>query len=164
MSWTWQALGIEAEMIGVAEPHEEFRTFIHANHAEMVQHMHRTMEDQVQGCSCLHHAGGRGCELSKPDLGILGTPCNPFSGYRKQWRVKPGTVENHKLYDVTFSSALEWLEHFHPPTCVLEQVEGFTSPLSCDVSETPFDRLLACLLRSHKVLFLTGYSCARVAG
>ena len=150
-------------MIGVAEPDEEFRTFIHANHAEMVQHMHRTMEDQVQGCPCLHHAGGRGCELSKPDLAIFGTPCNPFSGYRKQWRVKPGNVENHKLYDITFTSALAWLEHFCPPTCVLEQVEGFTSPLSCDVSETPFDRLLACLLWSHKVLFLTGYCCARVA-
>ena len=104
----------------------------------MVQHVRRTMEDQVGGVACLKHCG-HGCKIATPDLGVFGTPCNPFS-FQRTSRSKAGNVESHRLYDVTFADS-DWLVKFEPPTVIMEQAEGFAAPLSCDDPETPLEKL-----------------------
>ena len=121
----WQALNIDIDVMSVAESDESYRAFILANHSDGggIKHMFKSIEDQMSGS----------------DLGVLGTPCNPFSKYRRD-RFRPGSVESHAQMPLTMEKALEWLLLFQPATAVLEQVEGFLAPLSCDEDGTPFDR------------------------
>ena len=118
------------------------------------------MQDQISSAPCLKDccSGRASCHIETPDLAIFGTPCNPFSVHRHTRR-NPGNVEGHRLYDVTFTDAVEWLVRFEPVTVVMEQVEGFGAPLSCDdLSETPLNRLLDC------ILVLLVYVCGQSGG
>ena len=140
----WQALNIEMDILSVAESDESYRSFISANHNDGggIKHMFKSMEDQMSGHGCLLHSGQQ-CHVEQPDLGVLGTPCNPFSRYRHD-RYHAGSVMSHSQLPLTMESALEWLLLFQPATVVLEQVEGFMAPLSCDEDGTPFDRQAVC--------------------
>ncbi|CAE7612088.1 unnamed protein product [Symbiodinium necroappetens] len=135
-----KALNIEMDIMSVAESDESYRSFISANHNDGggIKHMFKSMEDQMSGHGCLLHSGQQ-CHVEQPDLGVLGTPCNPFSRYRHD-RYHAGSVMSHSQLPLTMERALEWLLLFQPATVVLEQVEGFMAPLSCDEDGTPFDR------------------------
>ena len=73
------------------------------------------------------------------DYLVLGTPCNPFSTMRPK-RFSSGSVKNHQLTKHTFEDALDLLQMFEPPTCTMEQTEGFDQCEESGSTTTPLDR------------------------
>jgi site-specific DNA-cytosine methylase len=72
----------------------------------------------------------------RPDLLVMGTPCQPFSSMRDQRNgVRP---EGHDLYDVTFVEALAVLKKLTPLGVIAEQVLGFNQPRNKGVSERTY--------------------------
>ncbi len=134
-----EALGIPFVLHGASEINGRFREIFSKNYE--CEHVWRTMQDQVEGSSCILHPSsemcGKGVEL---DLWIMGTPCPPFSEQNSA-RNSPGAVESHPLYQVTFRDALDALQLGHK-AYVLEQVMGFRKPYDPSTDETPLQRSL----------------------
>ena len=134
-----KALGIPFVLHGASEVNARFREIFTKNYE--CAHVWHTMQDQVEGSSCILHPSsemcGKGAEL---DLWIMGTPCPPFSEQNMR-RNLPGAVESHPLYQVTFKDALEALQLGHK-AYVLEQVMGFRKPYDPSTDETPLQRSL----------------------
>jgi len=77
--------------------------------------------------------------LLHPMLGVIGTPCQPFSRQRTK-RSAEGSVAGHSKFPTTFKDLLAWLETYEPQCGTCEQVEGFTQAESPSVPESPMDR------------------------
>lgn len=70
----------------------------------------------------------------------MGTPCDPFSEQRNK-RYSDGSVASHPLFDVTFKDAVDMLTSHHSPNCsILEQVLGFSQPISRTDDTSPMQR------------------------
>ena len=120
------------------------------NFPASVKHFFNTLEDQVEGLACKIHGGncfGRkihdGCCSCNGhediDLGMLGTPCQPFSRQRVK-RSQAGSVKGHGKYLTTFRDLIQFLKTFEPRTAVLEQVAGIDTPESTIDRRTPLQR------------------------
>lgn len=72
-------------------------------------------------------------------LAVYGAPCPPYSKMRAK-RTVDGSVRQHAGYDVMFSDTVQWLQKHEPAVAIAEQVCGFDSPESVNVSETPLQR------------------------
>ena len=110
-----------------------------ANHK--VEHVHPTFAEQNAGKPCILHPHSPSCARPvNADLGVFGTPCDPFSLQRGK-RFHDGSVKQHALYSVTFTDALNFLlDPGAPKAVIMEQVEGFNEPESDSESEIPMNR------------------------
>ena len=100
----------------------EFRQIIMANFTP--EHIHVTMQQQLQNSPCALHPDNKACCLSPADLLVMGTPCPPFSTQRTK-RFVHGSVKQHRDFNVTWLSAHEAICSCLHGAIVLEQVEGF---------------------------------------
>ena len=95
-------------------------------------HWFRTLEDQMKGhagTSCMLHKGSGVCNPCPqvPDLGMIGSPCHPFSTQRSD-RFSAGSVQAHAECKVAMCDMVDWLCCFEPRIAILEQVMGFDMP------------------------------------
>ena len=95
-------------------------------------HFYMSMDDQTRGTGCVHSkaSGSAGFmpnfHVESPDLGITGTPCQPFSRQRVK-RSAPGSVAGHKAYETTFTDLVCWLHSFEPKVAIVSRWRGWTS-------------------------------------
>ena len=146
-----QLLGFRFQSISASDLKPESYEMIRENFHDLT-HFYMSMDDQTRGTGCVHSKAS-GCagfmpnfHVESPDLGITGTPCQPFSRQRVK-RSAPGSVAGHKAYDTTFTDLVCWLHSFEPKVAIVEQVEGMdiressacpTSPLQQPLGwETP---------------------------
>lgn len=133
-------MGIDFTAVSISEPSKPFRDFCLANHT--VLHAHQTFQEQNQGKACLLHPQSPGCpNPANADLGVFGTPCDPFS-FQRCKRHQDGSVKGHLLYPVTFRDAIRFMsDPLAPKAVIMEQVEGFNEPDTPSSTEpTPMRR------------------------
>ena len=122
--------------------------FIQANHAEVLDHMHETMAEQLSDQPCHLHPAALICEAKQDcNLLVMGTPCNPFSTQRAK-RFGADSVMQHKLVAHTFDEPVKVLRKWQPINVVMEQAEGFMKPfeaagLAGAETTTPLERPVA---------------------
>ena len=147
-----EALGLPYLISGASEKNGKFAAIF--NHNFQVDHLWETMKEQVSERPCqLFGCKGLGsCSMrNELDIWVMGTPCPPFSEQNVS-RKKPGAVEGHALYSVTFTDALAAICSGHK-AYLLEQVPGFNKPYDSDSSETPLDRplgMVCCSVQATK--------------
>lgn len=106
---------------------------IEANHHKQVLRIFADVKDQVQ----FHKDEPNG----DVDIGITGSPCNPFSTQRcKRWA--EGNVANHVSFQTTMTHVVDFYKYVQPKLGVTEQVSGFDQPLSATDRRTPLQMLL----------------------
>ena len=132
--------------VGVSEPNAAFRSVIQANHC--VEHLHGTMQEQVEGKACSFHRHASCCKLEACDLCVMGTPCNPFSDMRFK-RYRDGSVSRRPLSDITFRDAKNMIVQGGHKVVIMEQVLGFDkseAPRASvgDIGDTPMRRPADC--------------------
>ena len=96
--------------------------------------MHKSMEEQLEGCGCVLHPEGV-CSFSlttDPDIAVTGTPCPPYSRQRAK-RTVEGSVKSHPLHQVTNETLPNWIALTEPKPVILEQVLGFAQ--KCDAND-----------------------------
>ena len=112
---------------------DKCKSFVFANTAgSCPTHWYQTMEHQTKGGTCCNlHKGSKVCNPCPytPDLGLVGSPCHPFSTQRAN-RFVEGSVAAHSECKVAMEEMLEWLRVFEPRLAILEQVLGFDMPES----------------------------------
>ena len=132
--------------MSAADPAARCRSFADCNlESQKAMHWFRDIAGQTHGAACLRHPYSSGCNPCPvlADVGILGSPCHPFSRQRSgHWT--EGSVEAHAEFDVSMQQCMEWLERFIPAVLVFEQVMGFTMPFHKNTKETPLARLHGC--------------------
>ena len=132
--------------VGCADVNDRFRAFVSTVYGGPggtgnIQHMHSSMEAQVDGASCMMHPHGT-CQLTletDPDIGITGTPCPPYSTQRAK-RTVEGSVKNHALFYVTDEILPRWIGMTEPKFVVVEQVMGFGQRVDNKDTSTPLAR------------------------
>jgi site-specific DNA-cytosine methylase len=130
-------MGVPFTAESTSECNPTFRQLAQANY--IVNHVHETLSDQVEEQPCLlHYANAETCKLPECDLGVMGTPCQPYSHQRVK-RNHKGSVKEHPLYKVTFTDGLGMVEKNHK-ALVLEQVIGFDDPEDADDQASPMKR------------------------
>jgi len=142
-----QLLGFPLSHINASDMKSTSHDIVMANFGDAVQHFYNTLDDQVvqdTGCSvhgnhCMSQSGRDNPGLLHPMLGVIGTPCQPFSRQRTK-RSAEGSVAGHSKFPTTFKDLLAWLETYEPQCGTCEQVEGFTQAESPSVPESPMDR------------------------
>ena len=135
-----QALGIPFTCTSTSEPVATYRDFQALNFAAELEHIHCSMEAQVNDEPCTLHAGEEFCRVQNgASLAVFGAPCPPYSKLRSK-RFVDGSVRAHAEYDVMFRESLKWLAKHEPAVAVAEQVPGFDMPESTTVRCTPLDR------------------------
>lgn len=126
-----QALGLKFNIMSAADPNVKCQEFVLENHQRNPPtHWFCTLADQIAGKPCrLHEFASDGCNGSPctPDLGLIGSPCHPFSTQRNG-RFEPGSVQGHEECKVAMTEMLQWLVKFEPRVAFLEQVAGFDMP------------------------------------
>ena len=133
-------------VLSAADPAARCRVFADANlQAQRATHWFKNLEAQTAGAPCLRHPYSKGCEACPvlADVGILGTPCHPFS-LQREGRWKQGSVDAHAEFDVSMCQSLAWMHKFQPAAVIFEQVLGFGKPFHSNTTETPLARLHSC--------------------
>ena len=141
-------MGMHLDTINCSDLKTLSHDVIAANFEGQLSHFFSTVADQIAGEDCSYHSSGAPVicsEPTAPDLGCIGSPCQPFSRQRVK-RHHPGSVQAHKDYDTTFTDLVDWLVHFEPKAGFAEQVEGFELPdLKTSANKvTPLDRPAQC--------------------
>ena len=138
-----KALRIPFECLGAAEKNPAYREVImNNNNHDVIHHLFESLEDMLDGfskCSISSHAGlscAKDLRFKDIDLGVTGSPCNPYSTKRAK-RFEDGNVAHHSMNDTTQSSVLRFYQIFEPKVGVTEQVQGFGMPVSTSTSTTP---------------------------
>ena len=75
------------------------------------------------------------------DLLVSGSPCDPYSCQRPK-RFADGSVKDHKDYETTMTSVVAMYQKYQPHVGIMEQVMGFTKPMSTTSApdDTPYRR------------------------
>lgn len=137
-----QALRIPFKCLGASEKNPAYREVIMSNNHDVIHHLFGSLEDMLDSsstCSISIHGGlpcGRDLKVKDIDLGVTGSPCNPYSTKRAK-RFENGNVAHHCMNDTTQSSVLRFYETFEPKVGVTEQVQGFGMPVSTSSPTTP---------------------------
>lgn len=100
------------------------------------------MFEDVNAQIQFHHEHGFGGECV--DVGVTGSPCNPFSTQRTK-RFQNGDVASHRFFDTTMDSIIRFYAVVEPKFGVTEQVAGFDQPFSTSNTDTPLRMLLGSL-------------------
>ena len=148
-----EALNIPFNIMSAADPQDRCRAFVDANMtSSKPTHWFKDILSQVHNKPCMRHPYSTSCKAcpESPDIGILGTPCHPYSTQRSN-RWAEGSVEKHAEFDVSMKQFLAWLEKFEPKAQIFEQVKGFEKPFHTNTTETPLDRLRGC--SSYKYIY-----------
>ena len=141
-----QELGLSFRCISASEPESQAREFMNSNFSarELPSHVFKTLAEQTQAADeprpCTTHDTHCCTAGLLPQLAVLGTPCHPFSKMRMK-RFIDGAAA-HRSYETTFGDMKDFLTRFNPGTCVMEQVEGFDSPMRTGSPESPLDGFL----------------------
>lgn len=143
----WQLLGIPVESISACDLKNISWEVVRRNFPNL-KHFFDSLDGQIIGAGCEVHPGldAVGCvDVHSPDLGVIGTPCQPYSRQRVK-RHHPNSVKEHRGYDATFTDLVLWLQTFEPKAGFAEQVEGFNLPESSASADktTPMQKLLVC--------------------
>ena len=131
-------MGIKFNALSISEANETYRSVILANHANVVQKVFTDVGEQVG----FHARHGAGLADNDIDIGVTGSPCNPFSTQRSK-RYATGDVASHISFEVTMVNVIGFYTAIEPRLGVSEQVAGFDQPFSRDQRETPLQMLLA---------------------
>ena len=132
--------------MSAADPQDKCRVFVESNmQSHKPTHWFADIEAQVAGAPCARHKYSTGCTASPvtADVGILGSPCHPYSTQRTG-RWKSGSVEDHREFQVGMQQFMGWLRRFEPKVQVFEQVLGFNMPFNSQTTETPLTRQPGC--------------------
>ena len=127
-------------VVGASDPKRSSFNMVMENFADSLDHFHTCMLNQYENEPCVLHPDRRQCSTAPyADIGVCGTPCQPFSRQRVK-RSAEGSVVNHMKYETTNTDVTSWLRAHMPKTAVLEQVMGLTIPEHSNTTETPLDR------------------------
>ena len=136
--------------LGASEINATYRDVILENHGVSIQHLHRSLEDLLVDKSCSLHDGASSCKVDGStkyggdiNLGITGSPCNPYSTKRCK-RFSNGNVASHSMSNITMESVITFYRRFEPKTGITEQVKGFAMRTSVEDPESPCDKFLTC--------------------
>ena len=83
-----QALRIPFKCLGASEKNPAYREVIMSNNHDVIHHLFGSLEDMLDSsstCSISIHGGlpcGRDLKVKDIDLGVTGSPCNPYSTKR----------------------------------------------------------------------------------
>lgn len=77
--------------------------------------------------------------MLSPDVGVTGSPCNPFSSQRAK-RYQDGDVARHCSYETTMTSVVNFYQKVEPKLGVTEQVAGFDKPFVAGTTKTPLQQ------------------------
>ena len=138
-----QALNLPFNVLSAADPKEKCRTFVDENlHTQKPTHWFKDMQGQMSNSACRRHPYTSTCQACPvlADIGILGSPCHPFSTQRSH-RFVEGAVEAHAEFDVAMKFFMSWIKEYEPCVQIFEQVMGFKLPFHRGASETPLSRL-----------------------
>ena len=127
-----QALGIDFTAVSISEANETYRNVIQANHRHAIQTVFDDVKAQVN-----HHRLAK----ASPDIGVTGSPCNPFSCQRTK-RFATGNVASHVDFDTTMTSVVDFYSTVEPKLGITEQVMGFEKPFSSSDDRTPLNVFL----------------------
>ena len=133
-----QALGLNFTAVSLSEANPDYRCVIETNYPNQVEKVFSDVKDQI-----LFHKKKHGSD-GEVDLGVTGSPCNPFSTQRTK-RFSDGDVVSHHQFETTMTSIIEFYEHVEPKLGITEQVAGFDKPLSTTQSETPLQMRLGLI-------------------
>lgn len=141
-----KAIGTNFKILAASELNEDYRAFFLANHPGRFEHVYRSLDDQLQGETCiLCHENGLQCTptgrtpTEEIHLLITGSPCDPFSVQRgKRWA--SGSVKDHSDFGTTMGGVIKAYSTYEPFVGILEQVLGFTMPFEAGGSSTPLSR------------------------
>lgn len=155
----WQLLGIPVESISACDLKQISWEVVRRNFPNL-KHFFDSLDGQITSAGCNVHPGldAVGCiQADSPDLGVIGTPCQPYSRQRVK-RHHPNSVREHRGYDATFTDLVLWLQTFEPKAGFAEQVEGFDLPESSASGDktTPMQQILvsSCsLCIKHPLLY-----------
>ena len=122
----------------MSEGNSAYRDVITSNHGLEVNQVFSDVDDQIS----YHHEHGR--DRPTVDVGVTGSPCNPFSTQRSK-RFQDGDVASHKFFETTMVSIIRFYEVLEPRLGITEQVCGFDQPFTSGNSATPLQMLLGNL-------------------
>lgn len=129
-----QALGVDFLALSVSEANPVYRSIIEANHGKAIKTTFDDVNKQVS-----HYMA---CpQKASPDIGVTGSPCNPFSSQRVK-RFAAGNVALHVDYETTMTSVVSFYATLEPKLGVTEQVAGFKQPMSSEDPTTPLQQFL----------------------
>ena len=147
-------------MVSCSEKSPEYRKLLRANHADALEHLFETAEDQVAEAGPCLLCQERGSGLCRPsatstgvELLVAGSPCDPFSTQRAH-RFRPNAVSTHADYAVTMKTVINLYLQWQPCIGILEQVMGFLKPMSPQDPTTPYDKLPGAHLCSLHFMFV----------
>lgn len=127
-----QALGLRFRAASISEANPSYRAVILENHGDNVESMFDDVNKQVASWDAHSRC---------PDVGITGSPCNPFSTQRTK-RYAQGSVSCHAAFQTTMSSVISFYQTVEPKLGVTEQVAGFDQPIESGSESTPMRMLL----------------------
>lgn len=111
--------------------------------------MFETLEGMLdRGGSCLLHQSCKtNCHPNREiQLGISGSPCQPYSQKRGSKRWSCGGVASHPKHSTSMDSVIAWYTKYEPHASVTEQVMGFKMKTSNEISESPMKQPLVSRL------------------
>ena len=129
-------------LAGVAEKNPHYQQVIKGNNPGHLEHMWGELGAMLTDKPCTLHAGScSACHVpSEINLGVTGSPCNPFSQYRTK-RFSDGAV-CHSMYKTTSEDVVGFYTKYEPHCGITEQVKGFGMPTSQSDQETPMKKPL----------------------
>ena len=139
-----QALGIPFSVVSASEVRADYRAVFQANNSpDCFEHIFDDVRTQLASGPCLLHPQCASCVALPTGITIMftGSPCDPFSKQRYK-RFADGSVKNHADFLTTFRDVVQMYQKCQPMMGILEQVQGFLSPISSTDPTTPFDQLL----------------------
>ncbi len=140
-----QALGLHFRAESISEANPSYRAVILENHCDKVESMFDDVNKQVESWD-------QGC----PDVGITGSPCNPFSTQRVK-RYVQGSVSCHTAFETTMTSIISFYQTVEPKLGVTEQVAGFDQPIQAGSESTPM-RMLPDIFGTVSLLLISSSS------
>lgn len=119
--------------LSVSEANAEYQDVIAENHGDSIDKMFDDINKQIEAWD--HES------QDSPDVGVTGSPCNPFSSQRCK-RFLQGNVASHTSYETTMRSVVAFYESVAPKLGITEQVRGFDQPFYTGCEQTPKQLLL----------------------
>lgn len=134
-----EALQIPYVIMSASDMNLKCKDFATANLTAPPTHWFKTLQKQLLNQGCVNHVMSRTCQAagSEPDLGVVGSPCHPFSTQRAG-RYAKDSVELHAEFKVTMRDVIQFIQIHTPKVLLSEQVAGFDKPIEKGSSHTPY--------------------------
>jgi len=115
----------------------------------------------ANGGKCFTH--GHECfrnNVGPIDNASFGTPCTPFTSFRKNKRSVP--TKQHNDYDCTFKHALDYLRNYTPASGFAEQVAGFFKTFKEVDATTGIEQMTSYGAKFMAAISQMGYYCCHI--